>query len=294
MLKLIWQTLRKNKKQLNNCYLSQTIMLMSMTNSTVLFFMITGICMLGSCAQLKHQDAGSTEILKWKDGKKAAISLTYDDGSSNQFMLALPLMEENGFTGTFFINTGQIPGSEFQAQFIGRPVDEIIEESALVPTNTENLFERASAVGIGSNITLSLGGKLDNVFSDPVEVTGKVTGISDGLRIHLPAFGYTDLGRTVLLEVGSIRVVLATHRSYAINHPVMYTHLGLDPAQAKMIVLKTASNFQHFAPFSTGLIRADSPGMTQSDLREFSWVRAPRPLYPLDEMDSWQATGSSV
>lgn len=100
-----------------------------------------------ACSTTQGDRTGKTELLKWKDGKRAAISLTYDDGSINQFRVALPLMEEQGFPGTFFINTGQIPGSEFQARFIGRAVEEIIAETAAVPTNPDNLFERASAVG---------------------------------------------------------------------------------------------------------------------------------------------------
>ncbi len=100
-----------------------------------------------SCSPDRDQHEGRTEILKWKDGKRSAISLTYDDGSINQFRVALTLMEEKGFPGTFFINTGQIPGSDFTARFIGRPVEEIVNETADVPTNQDNLFERASAVG---------------------------------------------------------------------------------------------------------------------------------------------------
>ena len=102
---------------------------------------------LGSCNPGGKENAGSTRILKWKNGKKAAISLTYDDGTINQFRVALPMMEEMGFRGTFFINTGLIPGSEFGARFIGRPVKEIIAETGTVPTTPENLFERGSAVG---------------------------------------------------------------------------------------------------------------------------------------------------
>jgi peptidoglycan/xylan/chitin deacetylase (PgdA/CDA1 family) len=102
---------------------------------------------LNSCSPDPNQNIGRTEILKWKDGKMSAVSLTYDDGSINQFKVALPLMEEKGFPGTFFINTGQIPGSEFKARFIGRLFEEIIKETAVVPTNLDNLFERGSAVG---------------------------------------------------------------------------------------------------------------------------------------------------
>lgn len=114
---------------------------------THLPLLLLTLFMAGACSTLDREQYGATEILKWKDGKRAAVSLTYDDGSANQFRVAIPLMEERGFPGTFFINTGSIPGSEFQARFIGRPVEEIIAETADLPTNQENLFERASAVG---------------------------------------------------------------------------------------------------------------------------------------------------
>lgn len=87
-----------------------------------------------------------TEILKWPDGKKAAISLTYDDGTYNQFHVALPIMEELGMRGTFYINTGEIPSSKTRAQFFGRDPKVIIAESASIPTNEENIFERASLI----------------------------------------------------------------------------------------------------------------------------------------------------
>ena len=77
---------------------------------------------------------------------------------------------------------------------------------------------------------------------------------------------------------------------YGINHPALYSHLGVDVDQARAVVVKTASNFQHFAPWRRELIRVDSPGMTQSDLAAFEWRHAPRPLYPLDaELADWQA-----
>jgi peptidoglycan/xylan/chitin deacetylase (PgdA/CDA1 family) len=89
----------------------------------------------------------ATEITKWQYGKNGAVSLTFDDGSTNQFSQALPIMNRLGLPATFFIITGQIPGSQFQGRFIGRPVKEIIQETATVPTTKENFFERASAVG---------------------------------------------------------------------------------------------------------------------------------------------------
>ncbi|MBK9389331.1 MAG: polysaccharide deacetylase family protein [Bacteroidetes bacterium] len=89
--------------------------------------------------------AGQTEITKWQYGCNGAVSVTYDDGSINQFRKALPIMNRLKMSGTFFINTGSIPGSTYQGKFIGRPVSQIIKEARSIPTGKENFFERASA-----------------------------------------------------------------------------------------------------------------------------------------------------
>jgi len=88
-----------------------------------------------------------TEIAKWQDGKAAAISLTYDDNSANQFRVAVPLMKRFGFPATFHIITGEIEGSRCHGAFIGRPTQDIVRETARIPTGPDNFFERASAIG---------------------------------------------------------------------------------------------------------------------------------------------------
>lgn len=91
------------------------------------------------------QKVGKTEITKWQNDKKTAVSITYDDGSRNQFKTALPIMEQMNLPATFFIITGPVKGSVYQPKFIGRPVKEIIAETKTFPTNDNNFFERASA-----------------------------------------------------------------------------------------------------------------------------------------------------
>jgi len=106
------------------------------------FILILGI----SCSDHTNKPTGYTEIEKWQDGKTSAVTLTYDDGSANQFNVALPIMNRLNLPATFFINTGNIAGSKYQRQFIGRPIEEIIKETEITPTNEDNLFERASAI----------------------------------------------------------------------------------------------------------------------------------------------------
>ena len=168
-------------------------------------------------------------------------------------------------------------------------LDQQIPCPAFVPMIDSEALQAALAAGVGAGITVELGGKLDHVFSQPVRVTGNVAAVSRGFTVDLQDRGICDLRQTALLEVGEIRIALLDHRSFAVNHPVLYTHLGLDIADAKMVVVKTASNFQFFSRWRTGLIRVDSPGTTQSDLTAFRWQRIPRPTYPLDVLADWRA-----
>jgi peptidoglycan/xylan/chitin deacetylase (PgdA/CDA1 family) len=99
-----------------------------------------------SCTENNQDSVGTTVITKWKDDKKSAVSITYDDGTIHQFTVARPIMNDLGMKGTFYIITGKVRGSA-RGKFIGRPVRDIIAETASAKTNADNFFERASAIG---------------------------------------------------------------------------------------------------------------------------------------------------
>jgi len=121
-----------------------------------------------------NAQAGSTTVTEWQYNKAGAVSLTYDDASRHQFTRALPVMERLKLPATFFVITGPITGSKYQGKFIGRPVAEIIKESATVPTDDNNFLERCSAAGyLGYKGTISYhtragsmydGGRKDRAF----------------------------------------------------------------------------------------------------------------------------------
>ena len=115
-----------------------------MMRPLLLAILFSLICVL---AQAQQPVAGQTAVTKWAYGKSGAVSLTYDDGSVNQFKYALPIMERLHLPATFFVITGGIPGSKYHGRFIGRPVEAIIKESATVPTSQQNFLERCSAAG---------------------------------------------------------------------------------------------------------------------------------------------------
>ncbi len=113
-----------------------------MKNKITLFVMVL---LFFSCNTKIEENLGHTIITKWPGDKRSAISITYDDGIINQLTVARPIMNKLDLPGTFFIITGKVNGSS-KGQFIGRPADEIIKETASIKTNPDNFFERASLI----------------------------------------------------------------------------------------------------------------------------------------------------
>ena len=110
-----------------------------------IFYTLLIILLISSCSE-NTSPAGQTEITKWKDGKAGAVSITFDDGIRTQFSEVLPIMERLHLPATFFVITGPVKGSNYPAKFVGRPIKDIINETAHEPTNAGNFFERASAI----------------------------------------------------------------------------------------------------------------------------------------------------
>ena len=83
--------------------------------------------------------------------------------------------------------------------------------------------------------------------------------------------------------------MVSEYRGVAGNHPIVYQRFGIDPGDAKMIVVKTASNWHYYSEWISEVIRVDTPGPTMSHLEKLPWKRLPRPMYPFDEMPEWRA-----
>ena len=165
-----------------------------------------------------------------------------------------------------------------------------IGQTALVPVVDAEVVDAALAAGVGATIEVTLGGKLDPVFGEPLAVTATVGGFGGG-RFDLSMLGFEsfDTGKAVLLEIGAIRVVVSEKRGIGGNHPIVYEQFGLDVGDAHMVVVKTASNWQFFGRWISEVIRVDTPGATTSHLERLDWQHLPRPIYPLDELPRWEA-----
>lgn len=163
-----------------------------------------------------------------------------------------------------------------------------IQGRALIPMIDPVSAGQLMQAGDGATVTLELGGRSAPFFS-PLRVTGVVRATSDGI-VELTDHAETqiDMGHTVAFEVGPVTLLVTEFAGVAGIHPAVYRHVGLEPADFSMVVMKTASNFQYMAQMTSTVIRAATPGPTQSDIAALPWERIPRPCFPMEPVTTWR------
>jgi microcystin degradation protein MlrC len=181
---------------------------------------------------------------------------------------------------------GGAPGDNMS--IIAEMLKHELNGTALVPVVAPDAFAKALAAGAGSKITLSLGGRMSAGFSPRLKISGTVRAFAGAGDFMFDDGRRRPKGRSALFEHGNLKIAILELRDYSINHPSLYQNLGVDVEKAQMVVLKTGSNFQYFKEYQSRLIRADSPGPTQSDLTAFKWEKRSRPLYPFDGIKNWR------
>lgn len=169
-----------------------------------------------------------------------------------------------------------------------------IGSRAIIPLIEPQTVARLVEAGEGATVTLPVGGHGAPAFFTPLTVTGTVRRVATSGVVPLENHyqDEVDMGRTVVFEVGPVTLLVSELRGVAGNLPEVYRPFGVEPRDYKMAVLKTASNFQHFAPIASEVIRVDTTGPGQSDVFGLPWRRIPRPVYPLEPVGDWRGGGS--
>jgi microcystin degradation protein MlrC len=146
----------------------------------------------------------------------------------------------------------------------------------------------AMQAGLGAQITLPIGGKIDHIFNQPVQVTAKVAKLLPDAKFRMsgPAFTGLDIamGGTAVLEAGQVHILLTERRVWT-NDPALYRAVGLEPTQAQIVVVKSPNLFRaSYEPIAERIMIVDGPGASTSNYARLPFKRIPRPLFPLDAM----------
>jgi microcystin degradation protein MlrC len=147
---------------------------------------------------------------------------------------------------------------------------------------------RAIEAGVGSTITMEVGGKADRLHGAPVVVTGRVRLLSDGTYRHRgPAHGGAgggSMGRTAVLVSEGVQLILTEWRTPPFSIQPLYA-VGINPAEQRILVVKAAlAHKAAYDPITRRTIEADTPGITGMTLSRFAFKKIRRPIFPLDDI----------
>lgn len=144
----------------------------------------------------------------------------------------------------------------------------------------------AFEVGVGQVGTFTLGGTREPDFQKSITVEAYVKSLHDG-RYMISAQGIEDTGKSAVLQVGNVDIVVYTQMKSSSN-PQNYRGFGIEPSLYRLVVVKSATQYKElYSAFSTLFYPTDTPGSSTANLRQLPFKRLPRPFYPLDEMESF-------
>ncbi|MBY5332496.1 M81 family metallopeptidase [Rhizobium leguminosarum] len=133
--------------------------------------------------------------------------------------------------------------------------------------------EACYAAGIGAALELSVGASLDTKGSKPVSARFIVKFLHE-------TSDPTD--RQAVISTGGIDLVLsAKRRPY--HNIADFTRLGLDPHQAKIIVVKSGYLSPELAPIANPNLMALSTGVVDQFVERLPRLRKQHPTYPFDK-----------
>jgi microcystin degradation protein MlrC len=166
---------------------------------------------------------------------------------------------------------------------LARLIENRIDRSALVPIVDAPAARRAHALGVGERAVFRLGGSIDRVRHEPIEVQATVTTLGDG---H---FDYEDgtpgsAGATAVLRTGDVAILVTERPVWVVGRKVFLGN-GIDPAEFDVVVVKSPNGYRtYYDQPGTQLLSVDAPGCTSADLSSLPYRRCRRPIWPLDPM----------
>jgi microcystin degradation protein MlrC len=162
-----------------------------------------------------------------------------------------------------------------------------VRSAAVAVIADKEALELCAGAGVGSKVMLTIGAKTDSFHGRPLEVSGRVKLISDGvfLRKGPMSTGMTNtMGKTVVLNVDGIEIMLTGQRVQPTDAEV-FRSVGIEPLDKQMLLLKSCVHYRAaFEPLARGgVLEVVGPGLSHPDLNLLPFKHIRRPMYPLDQ-----------
>jgi microcystin degradation protein MlrC len=161
-------------------------------------------------------------------------------------------------------------------------------QDALVAGLTDSDAVRQCAeAGIGAEVQLSIGGKLDQVNGRPFPISALVENVTVG------STGTDSIAQMAVVKTGGVIIILTAGREYFPDRASIAA-AGVDPMAQKIVVVKLGYLMPDLYDHAPRSIWALSPGATDLKLERLPYERLKRPIFPLDAITSWAPHTSSA
>ena len=151
------------------------------------------------------------------------------------------------------------------------------EMTSYITLRDEVAAREAWNSSVGDEVTLTVGGNIDTVYNQPFTYTGIVT-----LKQE------TSYGKTVIVKNSGIHLILS-ELPMASRKPSDFRELGLSIMKADIVVVKNLFPFRYnYLLYNRKTVNVISPGLSNTDPFALNYENIPRPIYPLDRIDSWK------
>ncbi len=158
---------------------------------------------------------------------------------------------------------------------------------ALIPIVDAPAADTAFKAGVGDTIHVTVGGTIDAARFTPLPIDGYVQMLSDGL-FQSESYGeHWYAGKTAVLLIDSITLIVTSRPVSLYDRSLFYAH-GQDPQRFDCVVVKSPHCQPHmFHDWAARYVNVDAPGSTSANLASLGHTRCPRPIFPLDENVTW-------
>ncbi|MEK9719983.1 MAG: M81 family metallopeptidase [Quisquiliibacterium sp.] len=164
-----------------------------------------------------------------------------------------------------------------------------LEDVAAFAIYDPKAVAQMSEAGIGANVTLSLGGKLDmpsiGLTGRPLTVSGTVRNITDGRfrnRGPMSRGVLMDMGPTAVLDTGKVQILVIS-RQQEPNDLECFFSQGIDPTKKRYLMLKSRVHWRAgMGPIARQIVECAGQGVCTSDYSTLKFDKVRRPIYPLD------------
>jgi len=156
--------------------------------------------------------------------------------------------------------------------FLEKLLDAGAVDAVVAGITDSKAVARCIQAGVGSEITLEIGGKMDRVNGYPLEVTGVVE--------------HVDSTSLAVLKIEGVRVILVSDRR-AFTSLRSFQQAKIDPMEQRIIVIKMGLLIGDIRDIARKTIMALSPGFTSLALDQLPYKQLTRPIFPLDADFEW-------